>query len=68
MKLRKCPFCGGSAKIMKINVNSNILTVGCTTVGCIAKVGHLFYGFVEEEKVADAWNKRAGRRKDGGMD
>lgn len=63
MKLRKCPFCGGHAEIRKININSDVLTVGCTTEKCIARLGHIFYGFVEEEKVADAWNKRAGRRE-----
>ena len=59
IQLDSCPFCGGKASIRRMNINSRVMTVGCETNGCIAQVGHLFYGFVDKRKVANAWNKRA---------
>lgn len=58
LKLKPCPFCGGKSYIERMHRNSRIYTVGCNTKGCIARVGHIFFGFVDKRKVADAWNKR----------
>ncbi len=58
IELKPCPFCGGEANIKRMNINSRIYTVGCNNARCIASLGHLFFGFVDKRKVADAWNRR----------
>lgn len=63
IQLKPCPFCGGIAEIKKINENSRVMTVGCNNRGCIARLGGLFFGFVDKRKVAEAWNKRANQKE-----
>ena len=53
-ELKRCPFCGGEAKID----NTDLLGVEVRCTVCPCDVGR--YWFVTEEKAAAAWNRRVG--------
>lgn len=52
-ELKPCPFCGGRAKIEKIQVTGNY-RVSCEK--CPVTVGR--YWYFEESKAIEAWNRR----------
>jgi C4-type Zn-finger protein len=67
-ELLPCPFCGGTAKIVRRDVEpqgdpwygSNLATfVECLKCGCCLFDERLHDGFVDDEDAATAWNGRA---------
>lgn len=61
--LKRCPFCGGKARIMKCPVGmfSGLYIVGCDKDDlCYANINHMAMVFTSKETAAEAWNRRAG--------
>ena len=68
MKIEKCPFCGGEAKITARDVEpqgdpwygKNIQTfVICTNCGACLFDDYFHEGFADEHEAIAAWNRRA---------
>lgn len=57
IKLKLCPFCGGEAKLRRIN--RRIAYVECSK--CCAETNHfeMSVEYCATEKAAEAWNQRA---------
>lgn len=51
-KLKPCPFCGGEAYIVKLNILFDPIIVGCKNCGCSVKRTN------EVEEAVRAWNRR----------
>ena len=58
-KLKKCPFCGGEAKISHIGSKTRIATaIECSE--CHAGICRYYYGHDDAEaEVIEAWNMRS---------
>ncbi len=60
--LKRCPYCGGKARIMKCPVGmfSGLYIVGCDKDDlCYANINHMAMVFTSKETAAEAWNRRA---------
>lgn len=55
-ELKKCPFCGGEAKIISKNSVEDKYAVMCTDVRCIAF--DIEPSYLEKNKAIKAWNTR----------
>ena len=55
IELKRCPFCGGEAKLTKLE-SSNEFFVGCTNGGCA--VIPVTWTYKTETKAIAAWNNR----------
>ena len=65
--LKRCPFCGGKARIMKcpVGMYSGYYIVGCDKDDlCYANINHMAMIFISKEMAAKAWNRRAGDEKE----
>ena len=61
--LKRCPFCGGKARIMKcpVGMYSGCFIVGCDkNNSCFGNVNHMTKIFLSKEAAAESWNRRAG--------
>lgn len=54
-ELKKCPFCGGEARLMKFPKCERKYVVICENEQCMASVGNYSYS---KEKAIEAWNTR----------
>lgn len=62
-RLKRCPFCGGKARIMKCPVGtfSGCYVVGCDkNNSCFGNVNHMTKIFLSKEAAEESWNGRAG--------
>lgn len=62
-RLKRCPFCGGKARIMKcpVGMYSGLYIVGCDKDDfCYANINRLAMVFTSKEIAEEAWNRRAG--------
>ena len=72
-KLKPCPFCGGSATIFQIPLNTpeenkahpnwkwhdpGKFVVGCDTSMCFGNINHKTMVFFTAESAAETWNRR----------
>ena len=56
MEIKKCPFCGGEAKIVQeYDAMIGKTFYFCACVDCTATI---FDGEVEEKQAIEAWNRR----------
>ena len=59
IKLKPCPFCGGKAEVL---IGCDCEQFGGYEVGYIICTGcrtEVYFGLVNEEQVAEHWNRRA---------
>ena len=54
-ELKRCPFCGGEAKLMRFPKCERKYVVICENEQCMASVGNYSYS---KEKAIKAWNTR----------
>lgn len=53
--LKRCPFCGGKAEILKMaSFGKELFTVSCCTGGCMANISWV----VGKTTAIAAWNRR----------
>lgn len=53
-ELRRCPFCGGEARISELTYPMKHYTVICSNEKCYAQMGD----FLSNEDAIEAWNTR----------
>lgn len=54
--LKKCPFCGGEAKIKRPLLSSKLYGVVCANKDCI--ISGIGIGYFKKEQAIEAWNRR----------
>lgn len=63
IKLKRCPFCGGKAKMHSFEVDyqdgssATVYNIGCETDSCFGEYGTGIY-YPTKEEVIKAWNTR----------
>lgn len=66
--LRRCPFCGAEANLVKVRSGKNFrYAPGCTTDKCMGHWWVTGKGFFSEAEAIEAWNRRTddGRNAEG---
>ena len=62
IKLKRCPFCGGKASVVKVPEGLNwsgFYLVGCEKdMMCMGNINHFTMVFVSPQTAAEAWNRR----------